>query len=353
MSNIQEGMNTKPSPMPIIAAAILLLEAIISLSFPGFRGIHFIQVLSIAASIFLAVVLFMRRRDILLLIACGVFALITPFSRSDFSCLAAGILLLGFACCNVLKTYEKYAEQAKKLWFLPGALMALSSLLHGSLIFFNFFTWITYVLSAAAYFTCSLWIVYPNGMPIIQQTTAKRIPSTQQTTVNGTTIQEGDGYCDLVKHILLLLFTFGIWYFIWIYRITAYLNQVNDEPPRNPTNQLLLCIFIPFYLVYWVYKSAQRLDRLAKSRGVTSDLSTLCLILAIFVVIIPPILMQEKINTIATAKTNANVYDSSTHKAQQSQLGVAEELKKFKELLDNGIISQEEFDEKKKQLLGL
>ena len=31
----------------------------------------------------------------------------------------------------------------------------------------------------------------------------------------------------------------------------------------------------------------------------------------------------------------------------------ADELKKFKELLDCGIISQEEFDAKKKQLLGL
>ena len=31
----------------------------------------------------------------------------------------------------------------------------------------------------------------------------------------------------------------------------------------------------------------------------------------------------------------------------------ADELKKFKELLDNGVITQEEFDAKKKQLLGL
>lgn len=34
-------------------------------------------------------------------------------------------------------------------------------------------------------------------------------------------------------------------------------------------------------------------------------------------------------------------------------LSSAEELKKFKELLDLGVISQEEFDAKKKQLLGL
>jgi predicted Zn-dependent peptidase len=31
----------------------------------------------------------------------------------------------------------------------------------------------------------------------------------------------------------------------------------------------------------------------------------------------------------------------------------ADELKKFKELLDAGVITQEEFDAKKKQLLGL
>ena len=32
---------------------------------------------------------------------------------------------------------------------------------------------------------------------------------------------------------------------------------------------------------------------------------------------------------------------------------MADELKKFKDLLDSGVITQEEFDAKKKQLLGL
>ena len=34
-------------------------------------------------------------------------------------------------------------------------------------------------------------------------------------------------------------------------------------------------------------------------------------------------------------------------------ISVADELKKFKELLDMGVISNEDFEEKKKQLLGL
>ena len=38
---------------------------------------------------------------------------------------------------------------------------------------------------------------------------------------------------------------------------------------------------------------------------------------------------------------------------QESHQSNADELKKYKELLDSGIITQEEFDAKKKQLLGL
>lgn len=40
-------------------------------------------------------------------------------------------------------------------------------------------------------------------------------------------------------------------------------------------------------------------------------------------------------------------------KIPESQISNADELKKYKELLDSGIITQEEFNAKKKQLLGL
>lgn len=41
------------------------------------------------------------------------------------------------------------------------------------------------------------------------------------------------------------------------------------------------------------------------------------------------------------------------NQTNQTQLAETEQLKQYKELLDNGIITQEEFDTKKKQLLGL
>ena len=45
-----------------------------------------------------------------------------------------------------------------------------------------------------------------------------------------------------------------------------------------------------------------------------------------------------------------DVYSQNNSKATQN---TADELKQFKELLDSGVITQEEFDAKKKQLLGL
>lgn len=55
--------------------------------------------------------------------------------------------------------------------------------------------------------------------------------------------------------------------------------------------------------------------------------------------------VDEQILKIAQTKTGATII--------QQAASPAEELKKMKELLDMGVITQEEFDAKKKQLLGL
>ena len=49
-----------------------------------------------------------------------------------------------------------------------------------------------------------------------------------------------------------------------------------------------------------------------------------------------------------------NVYESVDNRSESISVErVADDLKKLKELLDSGILTQEEFDAKKKQLLGL
>ena len=199
----------------------------------------------------------------------------------------------------------------------------------------------------------ALLVTFIKTKPVVQRKKEVSNTTPSATKEYATSYVDDELYCGLTKHILLLLFTFGIWFMIWIYRITGYTNYVKDEEERNPTKKLLLCLFVPFYQIYWTYKTAQRIDKMAMAKGLQSDLSTLCLILAIFVPIIPPILMQDKLNAIATTK-NANVTPvQNSQVANNVTTGTAEELKKFKELLDQGVITQEEFDAKKKQLLGL
>lgn len=154
-----------------------------------------------------------------------------------------------------------------------------------------------------------------------------------------------DGYLDMIVHIALCIFVGGVWQFIWIYRTMAYLNQELDEE-YIPWKKLLLCIFVPFYSVYWFYVHGKRLDRLTKKNGINkSDIATTCCVVSVFVPVISCVLMQDRINSFYS-KQKDNIEDKEVK-------DITEEIRKLKALLDDECITQEEFDAKKKQLLGL
>ncbi len=62
--------------------------------------------------------------------------------------------------------------------------------------------------------------------------------------------------------------------------------------------------------------------------------------------------IYEVINNLLLERQNSNKPANATTVIQQNSDEV-DKLKKYKDLLDNGVITQEEFDAKKKQLLGL
>ena len=332
-------------------------------------------ILGIAAYAVISIALFAKKQSPLLVVGFVILAILTIrsmygycqsgylyyfeagggglYTRSfHFSIMIQELLVLGTYVVAVIITLMLFAgdvnkkNTARKFWFIPAALYAVSVLL--GIIPITSSLHIESIVCVVGIFFAMMWIAYPDGMP------QKTIVSSDGTVI-AAVVPEEEGYCGLVKHVLLLLFTFGVWYLIWIYKMTAYLNRVEDEEPRNPTTKLLLCMFIPFYSIYWVYKSAHRIDKLANRKGIQSDLSPLCLILAIFVGIIPPILMQDKINTITTTKAGFKAkQDSAQDSAVAStQHNIVEELRQIKELFDSGVITQEEFDAKKKQILGL
>ncbi len=210
--------------------------------------------------------------------------------------LTVGDVMIAFFAavyCLPFEQLDSYKDKCKGIWFLPGAFVAGSTVLSILIkLYLDLFEYNKYwyrnpnlwsLVMGAVFILVALVLCYPDGIP-------KKVRES---------VQGGTGYISIVSHVLLLVFTFGVWYYIWIYRTTKYLNNLESEAKHNPTNKLLLCMFIPLYSVYWVYKSALRTDKLAAENGLESNITMPCLFTAAVVPILAPIIMQDKINEIA------------------------------------------------------
>lgn len=117
-----------------------------------------------------------------------------------------------------------------------------------------------------------------------------------------------EGLKNLVTFILLLLFTFGIYYLYWVYKTTEYANRDETEPKHTPIAQLLLVLFIPYYQIYWFWKTSKKIDHLNAEVGRATDNSIINLILPIFGLdFIAAIILQDSINKYACQSSGANV----------------------------------------------
>ena len=113
-------------------------------------------------------------------------------------------------------------------------------------------------------------------------------------------------YCSIGKYIILSVLTCGVWYIMWIYRATKFLNITPDSAKHRPSAEMFLCTLVPFYQIYWFYKHAQKVDLLAKAEKRTfPDISILCLIFAIFLPIVASIIMQDKLNDLCLDQQKA------------------------------------------------
>ena len=113
-------------------------------------------------------------------------------------------------------------------------------------------------------------------------------------------------YCSPAKLLFLTLITLGIWMLVWIYRTTAALSPYEDRHPRKPWLEVICCLLLPFYVVYWLYKSAQ-LAALAADGEEDRHFSTLCLILGALLTPVAMLLVQDKLNVLADREPEIEV----------------------------------------------
>ena len=109
------------------------------------------------------------------------------------------------------------------------------------------------------------------------------------------------GYTDLLTHVLLYMFTCGVWSFIWIYRATKTLSNVYGMTRQEPVAQLLLCLFVPFYVIYWLYDQGKRAEVYARNAGLQEQCATMALVFGFLNSILAFYLIQDVINRSAKA----------------------------------------------------
>ena len=115
---------------------------------------------------------------------------------------------------------------------------------------------------------------------------------------NTAPVNNGGYYVDLVKLVILCIVTCGIYEFYWIYKVTEFTNQDGAEY-RNPVNKLLLCLFVPFYFLYWIYVTCKKIEVMSNQRGVPgNDVTVLAIVLYLVISLGVPAVMQSAINKI-------------------------------------------------------
>ena len=326
----------------------------------------FLGFVSVSLFLLIGIMFFFRKNNIILPILFGMVALIElywaidatvslvrihAFEYSLFPSLASLLvdwlfflaslfmMILGAAGCR------RKISGLRHAWFLPmlfSALGLICLIICGYRNWFDIFKFIVFVAAFAfGGFALSRFI--------------SNVPSKEEAVVIGKKY----GYCAMAKHVLLMLFFGWIWLYVWIYRVTKYLNITPGTTYRKPGAKTALCMFIPFYYIYWVFQSAKRIDILAKKTGIGSNIKVPALIFSFFIGIVPPIIMQNKINQICIAKKDQLDDDDDNDDAEEAvpaqpaHVDTSAEIRNFKQLLDDGIITEAEFEEKKRQLLGM
>ena len=291
-------MSTKKLRTPIAATLLLLntilnIVSVIALSSEG-QTIHPLTTLSIPLDILLCIVLFKKNKNNILMFSIATFALKTLISLVvDFS-LSTLFILISY--CLVLLLTAAFSDQSLIAIDWSKVKEHYKTVNTIALILFIAAPFMNTIYSNDA----SLSVSRAIGELIFSLLHIFSFISIVNWLKNPyQDVDYGDSYVPMAKHILLCLFTCGLWQLIWIYRITKHLNRAPNNEYYNPTSKLLLCMFIPFYQIFWFYKHGERIDSIFQSKNINSNMATLFLVLAIFIPFVAVIIMQDKVNKLS------------------------------------------------------
>ena len=341
-------------PLAVILYCVLLVLSVANVLQMVSWGMPMAFLLSVLVSagvqLLIVVSLFMRKRTLLLAafglqVLLSLYGMLSQFRVPTLCYLVAFLSLAALGAVSLRAEEDDLVVMARRLWFLPGIIYAVGCIaqMFANGAYAGFL--IRMPLEIAAVVLAGHWLAFP-------------YESAHADTPDST----GEFHCDMAMHVVLLFVTCGIWALVWVHRTTRFGNRAKGFEAYNPTSKLLLYMFIPFYSIYWFAKQGQRLDAIAHEAGDREESATVYLLLGIFIPVVAIILMQDRINKIergAFANRPAPQYTQPPQYAPQpapvpnAEASLSAKISEIKALLDAGLITEDEFNEKKRQLLGL
>ena len=165
--------------------------------------------------------------------------------------------------------------------------------------------------------------------------------------VNISDLQEDN----IAKNVLLSIITFGVYGYIWLYRMSRNIKCLKNDN-SSLTGELLCLLFVPFYMLYWTYTREKAIKAQADCRNIQmSDNAALYLVLSLLgLSIVSVALMQNDLNTVISNKEKPIIQEKADINLKQENNNV-EILKQLARLKDEGILTEEEYQTKKLEVL--
>ena len=97
---------------------------------------------------------------------------------------------------------------------------------------------------------------------------------------------------------LLSIITFGIYGLVWYYKVNVELKNFNPAIQVNPVNMILLCVFVPYFMLFSVYYTGKRIQQAQASAGLPSATSPAVGVLLAIVIGGHSFYYQDALNTV-------------------------------------------------------
>lgn len=316
------------------------------------------------------------------------------------------------ACVMLLLKKQQHFKMAMLLCMVAGGALALAALVS----FILYLSYGIYFLSTLIAFVHDIGFLLAFGALFVlivsaevvgtdeQEQTAAQQPGAQAQGYAAYRAPQNaaeQAYAELFEEknvglcILFSIISFGIYGCIWYYSICKKCKLAKQELP-DVVGEFLLLLFVPFYSIYWIYKKGKEVAEAAPRWGITvADNSTMYLLLSLLLgvgFLVSVCMLQNDLNAIGRAaravcggqapaqqpaQTYAQQQYSQTYAQQQPAQTYAqpqysqtyaqpqpaqtsaqtagdemEKLRHLKALLDEGILTQQEYEAKKSEILS-